>query len=34
MTKPESLKPIFYVEQREINDRKNNFTAKGDATLR
>jgi len=31
---PESLKPIFCVEQLELNGSKNNFTAKGHITLR
>jgi len=33
MTQPESLKPIFCVEQLELNHSKNNFIAKGDITL-
>jgi len=32
--RPESLKPIFCVEQLELNGSKNNFTAKGHITLR
>jgi len=31
---PELLKLIFFVEQWEVNSSKNNFTAKGDVTLR
>jgi len=34
MTQPESLKLIFFVEQLEVNGSKNNFTVKGDVTLR
>jgi len=33
MTYPESLKPIFCLEQWELTGSKNNFTAKGDTTL-